>query len=160
MVNFEIDAGNMVHPDPTKQVLLATSSKNESFTLRALQDTFSVHPVSSTIQAHEKLAEPFDVIICGSLFDESRMFDLLRYCKAMPHIKHIPFLCVRARGGELDDTAYQGVAIAAKALGAADFIDLYRWIKDMGTDRAFETLRQVVGHLASDRRNDPLSKLL
>jgi PleD family two-component response regulator len=150
----------MAYPDHTKQVLLATSSKTESFTFRALKSTFSVHVVSSTVQAHEKLNEPFDVIICGSLFDESRMFDLLRYCKAMPHIKHIPFLCIRARGGELDDTAYQGVAIAAKALGAADFIDLYRWIKEMGPEQAFETLRKVVGHLATDRRNDLLGKLV
>lgn len=151
----------MVYPDHSKQVLLATSSTNESITFRALTDVFSVHPVVSTVQAHEKLIEPFfDVIICGSLFDESRMFDLLRYCKAMPNIKPIPFLCIRARGGELDDTAYQGVAIAAKALGAADFIDLYRWIKEFGREQAFETLRKVVGHLATDRRNDLLGKLI
>jgi PleD family two-component response regulator len=150
----------MLYPDPTKQVLLATSSRSHSFTLRALEGAFSVHPVSSTLQAHEKLNESFDVIICGSLFDESRMFDLLRYCKAMPHTKHIPFLCIRARGGELDDIAYQGVAIAAKALGAADFIDLYRWIKELGPDEAFETLRKVVGHLAHNRRGDMLGKLV
>jgi hypothetical protein len=143
-----------------KRVLLATSSVTQSFTLRAISDRFDVVPVTTSAQAHKQLKQPFDVIICGSLFDESRMFDLLRYCKSMPHTKNIPFICVRARGGELDETAFQGVAIALKALGAEGFIDLYRWTKDIGAEQAFEMLRKVIVGLATNRRSDLLNKII
>lgn len=135
------------------KVLFATSSPTESITLQILKEAFDVVPVTSRSEAHEKLAEPFDVIVCGSLFDESRMFDLLRYCKAMPHTRNIPFVCIKGRGGKLDEMSYEGVAIALKALNADGFVDFNRWTSQFGAREACERLRNLIGGLAKDRRN-------
>lgn len=135
------------------KVLFATSSPTESITLRVLKEVFNVVSVTSRIEAHEKLVEPFDVIVCGSLFDESRMFDLLRYCKAMPHTRNTPFVCIKGRGGKLDELAYEGVAIALKALNADGFVDFNRWTSQFGADEAREKLRNLIGGLAKNRRN-------
>jgi hypothetical protein len=134
------------------KVLFATSSPSESITLQILKEAFDVVPVTSRSEAHEKLAEPFDIIVCGSLFDESRMFDLLRYCKAMPHTRNIPFVCIKGRGGKLDDLAYEGVAIALKALNADGFVDFNRWTSQYGAEGASEKLRNLIGGLARNRR--------
>jgi CheY-like chemotaxis protein len=109
----------------------------------------------TTMQEGEsRIRQPFDVIVCGSHFDESRMFDLLRLAKALPQSREIPFLCVRVLDGELDNTAFQGISIAAKALGAAGFVDLNRWRRECGFDVAREKLRDLVYQLAeSDPRH-------
>jgi hypothetical protein len=143
-----------------KRVFLATVSGLSAFTYEALKDSLDVTVVTTTAQAHAALKDPFDVIISGSQFDESRMFDLLRYCKAMPHTRNIPFVCVRARGGELDDAAYQGVAIALRTLQAEAFIDLYRWKKIFGPEKAREMLRDTILRLASNRRVDSKFKVI
>jgi hypothetical protein len=151
---------NIMSSEHKKRVFLATVSGLQSFTYDALKDSLSVSVVTTTSQAHAVLAQPFDVIICGSKFDESRMFDLLRYCKAMPHLRNVPFVCVRARGGELDDAAYQGVAIALRTLQAEAFIDLYRWKKSFGAEKAREMLRDTIRRLASNRRTDTQFKVI
>jgi hypothetical protein len=146
--------GTTMSLEQKKRVLLATVSGPQAFTYDALKDSLAVTVATTTSQAHALLKNPFDVIVCGSQFDESRMFDLLRYCKAMPHTRNIPFVCVRARGGELDDAAYQGVAIALRTLQAEAFIDLYRWKKILGDDKAREMLRDAIIRLATNRRAD------
>lgn len=135
------------------KVLFATSSPSESVTLQILKEAFNVVPVKTRSEAHEKLVEPFDVIVCGSLFDESRMFDLLRYCKSMSHTKNTPFVCIKARGGKFDELAYQGVAIALKALDADGFVDFYRWTNQFGKVQARERLCSLIGSMAMNRRN-------
>jgi hypothetical protein len=151
---------NIMGPEQKKRVFLATVSGLQAFTYEALKDSVSVSVVTTTSQAHALLKQPFDVIICGSQFDESRMFDLLRYCKAMPHTKNLPFVCIRARGGELDDAAYQGVAIALRTLQAEAFIDLYRWKKIFGHEKAKEMLRDAIIRLATNRRADTQFKVI
>jgi hypothetical protein len=51
--------------------------------------------------------------------------------------------------GELDSTAFQGISIAACALGAAGFVDLNRWRREYGFDQAREKLRNLVSSLAA-----------
>jgi hypothetical protein len=77
-------------------------------------------------QAERFLRErTFDLIICTIVFDESRMFDLLRLAKAAPECQSTPFLCARLRRHILDlPIALEGVAFTCKALGAAAFLDI------------------------------------
>jgi hypothetical protein len=85
-----------------------------------------------------------DLVVCGLHFDGCRMLELLRYCKAVPELRDIPCLCFRLLGGELDDTAYEGVEIACKALGAVAFIDLFRMRNKFGADQSHKKLRECV----------------
>src|SRR5947209_20141507 len=49
-------------------------------------------------QAEQLLRErTFDLIICTIVFDESRMFDLLRLAKSRLEWQRIPFVCARVR---------------------------------------------------------------
>jgi CheY-like chemotaxis protein len=94
------------------------------------------------------LQERFDVIVCGTHFADSHMFDLLRHAKATPQSRDTPFLCIRALDGELDATAFQSISMAVKALAAAGFVDLNRWRREYGFDEARVKLRQLVFELA------------
>lgn len=90
----------------------------------------------------------FDVIVCGTHFADSHMFDLLRHAKTMPQSRDTPFLCIRVLDGELDTMAFQGISMAANALSAAGFVDLNRWRREYGFEEARAKLRQLVYDLA------------
>lgn len=77
--------------------------------------------------ATSRITSGTSVIICGTQFDDGAMFDLLRYAKAIPHLRPIPFLCVRIAGGRLEEALFESVAMSSMALGAVGFIDLFRW---------------------------------
>jgi hypothetical protein len=116
---------------------------------KAWQDHFLLTFCTSMVEAESLLERPFDVIVCGTHFAESKMFDLLRLAKSHFEARKVPFLCVRVLDGELDSTAFQGISIAACALGAAGFVDLNRWRREYGFDQAREKLRNLVSSLAA-----------
>lgn len=90
-----------------------------------------------------RLADKVDLILCGAQFDECRMLDLLRQCKAEGGLRELPFICVRALDGALDNTLYQSVDIASRALGAVAFVDLSRWRERYGSELP-QRLRELV----------------
>jgi DNA-binding NtrC family response regulator len=77
-------------------------------------------------QAERSLREvTFDLIICTIVFDESRMFDLLRLAKSMPEWQRIPFVCARVRAYILrSPTAVRAAAFTCGTLGAEAFLDI------------------------------------
>jgi hypothetical protein len=83
-------------------------------------------------QAEQLLCEhTFDLIVCTIVFDESRMFDLLRIAKSRPEWRKIPFVCAKVRPHILDDPlALEGVAFTCRALGAATFFDVTNYQAD------------------------------
>lgn len=83
-------------------------------------------------QAERFLRErTFDLIICTILFDDSRMFDLLRLTKSTPEWQQIPFVCARLRQHVLDSRiALEGVGFTCKALGAAAFLNITDYLVD------------------------------
>jgi CheY-like chemotaxis protein len=69
--------------------------------------------------------EPFDLIICTIVFDESRMYDLLRLAKSTPEWQPIPFVVARVRPHILHSPgALRGAAFTCGTLGAAAFLDI------------------------------------
>lgn len=68
---------------------------------------------------------PYDLIMIGVHFDESRMFDLLYYLKA--RASEVPVICYRLTAGAETRTKLTmlAVAIASRALGAVAFLDLF-----------------------------------
>lgn len=84
----------------------------------------------------------FDLIICTVIFDESRMFDLLRSVRATPEWQGIPFVCARVRTHILDSRlALEAIAFTCRALGAVSFLDIADYkvdaeARNAGCDRA------------------------
>ena len=77
-------------------------------------------------QAEQLLRErTFDLIICTIVFDESKMFDLLRHAKSSPEWQRIPFVCTRVMAHVLrSPTALEAAAFTCRELGAAAFLDI------------------------------------
>src|SRR5205807_1528941 len=77
-------------------------------------------------QAEQFLREgTFDLVICTIVFDESRMFDLLRLAKSRPEWQEIPFACARVRDQILRSaTALQAAAFTCRAMGGEAFLDI------------------------------------
>lgn len=119
----------------------------------AWSNHFNLTFCCSMQEADRLLALHFDVIVCGTHFAESKMFELLRYVKASPVSRGTPILCVRVLDGELDNSAFQGISLATAALGAAGFVDLNRWRREYGFDAAREKLRDLVASLAEPHGN-------
>jgi hypothetical protein len=110
---------------------------------------FLLVPCMSLASAKASVYDKIDLIVCGMHFDDSRMFDLLRFVKADPEIRTIPFLCVKAVEGSLDATFYQSVKIATQALGADGFFDLSELRKKLGEEQALEEIGKYISHLVS-----------
>lgn len=101
------------------KILLATSAEQREF----CTNIFNGHELycTDTIFEAKQLLQSgqYDLIICTVLFDESRMFDLLKFAKSTPKWKRIPFICGLVRTKLLDyPLVLEGVEIASKALGA------------------------------------------
>jgi len=92
----------------------------------------------SMAQAEQLLGErTFDLIICTVVFDESRMFDLLRLAKATREWQRIPFVCARVRAHILrSPTAVNSTAFTCGALGAQAFLDIENFASDMDPERS------------------------
>ncbi|RJF92299.1 hypothetical protein [Noviherbaspirillum saxi] len=133
---------------PKPKVLIAEVPRVIPVVEDAWHGYFDLTFCTTMQEAQRLLQEPFDVIVCGTHFADSNMFDLLRHAKASPQACETPFLCVRVLDGELDETAFQGISMAAKALAAAGFIDVNRWRREYGFDGARTKLRQLVFDLA------------
>lgn len=96
-------------------------------------------------QAKAALRELPGLVVCGCHFDEGRMYDLLRYLKALPGGSGVPFLAVRCAPGDLlDDALYESVKIAVRALGGNAFVDLLRWQQRWGAQEASQRLTHLV----------------
>jgi hypothetical protein len=120
----------------------------------------SVEAIKATLGAHYSLvfprnvaeaksdlaAQPFQLIICGFRFDESRLVDLLTHCKSTPHLAGIPFVCVRVATGVLSTAAYAEMAMAAQSLGAYS-LDLSELFKAEGRVAAGAHFREFVASL-------------
>jgi hypothetical protein len=77
-------------------------------------------------QAEQSLRErTFDLIICTIVFNESKMFDLLRLAKSRPEWHRIPFVGARVRPNlVLSPDSLRAAAITCEALGAEAFLNI------------------------------------
>ena len=84
------------------------------------------------MQAETLLRERrFDLIVCTIVFDESQMFDLLRFAKSRPESDHIPFVGARVRGHILrSPRTIEATAFTCRELGAAAFLDIETYNTD------------------------------
>lgn len=68
--------------------------------------------------------ERFDLLIIGVQFDDSRMFDLLRWARSQGRLDDLPVLCLRQARGALLSFSANILEVACRALRADAFVDL------------------------------------
>jgi hypothetical protein len=125
-----------------KSILLAVAPAATATLTSILEADFALTVSTTLADARERLRPTrIDLVLCGLYFDESRMFDLLRYAKADPVTACIPFFCINPTATTLPSTLLQSVEISSKALGAQEFIDLPTWQSRLGMDPAHTKLR-------------------
>ena len=69
-------------------------------------------------------SDGFKLVVIGMHFDESRMFELLQYVKALPEYTDVPVICVQCLEVGLADAVLKNMDDAVKALGGTAFVDL------------------------------------
>jgi hypothetical protein len=90
--------------------------------------------------------ENIGMVMCGAYFDESRMFDLLRWVREKR--PSVGFVCCRILPTEIPKVSVEALRIACASLGA-EFIDLPLLERQYGLDGVESEFRSRV--LASMR---------
>src|SRR5262245_19033628 len=116
------------HADPRLSAILAA---HELVFVRSLDEA------KSTLTGRN-----FDLIVICVHFDESRMFDLLRYVRWQERHRATPVVCVLTLDFARQAIATEGVEIAVKALGGTAFLEL-KALSDGEARRAIEDLLGV-----------------
>jgi PleD family two-component response regulator len=92
--------------------------------------------VRSLGEAHQALeGRPCDLVAIGVYFDDSQVFDLLRYIRADDEHGEVPVVCVRGQPGF---TAVSGRMLegTVKALAGDAFVDLVHFADEAGGNAA------------------------
>lgn len=103
--------------------------------------------VETMNEAMKVLARRYDALLIAVRFDESRMFDLLRYVRET-ETRHVPIICYRSTPGPVTSTALalHAIKLACQALGADRFFDLESYPDEEEGNRA---IRKLIGELAA-----------
>ena len=132
------------------RILVADHAEAFAAFRKALASNHALAHVETLEQAKAALSADCALVVCGCHFDEGRMYDLLRHMKATTELRQLPFLAVRCVEDELlDDTLYESVKIAVRALGGNAFVDLLRWQRRWGPAQASHRLTHLVQTLAA-----------
>ena len=99
----------------------------------------SVDEAKAALEQHE-----FHMVILGVLFDESRMFELLRLVRTFAKNRLTPVVCVLASDSRLSDVAIEGLDHAVKAMLANAFINLNKFPDD---PKGNARVRRIVDYL-------------
>lgn len=88
-------------------------------------------------------ARPFDLILIGTRFDESRMFELVRHVKSVEKTADTPVVCFRGILGRhpKETVVVEGLVLGCQALGAASFHDFVDYPDTAAGNRA---IREIV----------------
>lgn len=128
-----------------RKVLVAMRQEGVVAAERALGRYVELVPAYTFEDAVKCLQGSDDIglILCGMYFAETRMFDLLRLVKE--EFPAIPFICCRVGQSEVPQVTLEAVAIAAKSMGAIEFVDVPLLRADPAADQEFRG--QVLRHL-------------
>src|SRR5919108_564856 len=110
-----------------KRVILIADGEARLREILAGHELVVVHTLDEAQRAVERTR--FDMILIAVHFDDSRMFDLLRYLQASGRHGERPLVCVRSQQFASPAITIEGLEIATKALGSTLFLDL-TWYAD------------------------------
>jgi DNA-binding NtrC family response regulator len=128
-----------------RKILVAMRQEGVVAVERALGRYADLVPAYAFEDAVGRMHERHDInlVLCGMYFAETRMFNLLRLVKNQ--YPGIPVVCCRIGQSEVPQVTLEAVSIAAKSMGARDFVDLPLLLPDHAADEEFRRL--VLRHL-------------
>lgn len=88
--------------------------------------------------------DSFVLVLVGVHFDDSRMFDLLRFLQAKGHPSDCAVVCMRSHHFASPAITIEGLQIAVKALGCNLFLDLTWYADDPAGNEAVRTLLEAL----------------
>lgn len=131
----------------TKKILVADTPDSD----RRLSEILASHYVvfmRTLDEAQRTLdSEEFDLILVGVHFDDSRMFDLLRYLRAGERHGNRPVVCMRSHRFVSPAISIEGLEIAVKALACNLFLDFTKYADDpQGNAAIRNVLNELLEH--------------
>ena len=134
---------------PSCSIVIADTGESSARLQATLDGEGQLLHADSFERARQLVDAGTTLVICGCHFDEGRMYDLLRWMRTQRSLDATPFLAVRVLEGGLDDTMYESVKIATRALGGSGFVDLHRWERRYGSEQAARRLAERVRALCT-----------
>jgi hypothetical protein len=126
--------------------ILVAASQEPQATVKRILAGHELALALSMYEAEHLLRErSFDLIVCTLIFDDSRMFDLLRLAKSSPEWTKIPFVCARVLVTITLPQTLHAAAFTAGVLGARAFLD----IRDYG-ENAEQEMRAALEHILAE----------
>ncbi|MDB5798861.1 MAG: hypothetical protein JWP36_2763 [Paucimonas sp.] len=136
-----------------KNILVAVAHDSVEKMTALMGDSWQLYWPRTLQQAQLLLSKTrMDAIVCGARFDDSRLLDLLQFCKSQPAYAGIPFLCLRLMRGRLPLDMFRDLSLASAALGASGFFDYPEAEEQLGTALATARYRQVIADLMNAER--------
>jgi len=93
-----------------------------------LRECLPGHELSFVRTMHEAISalrhDGYQLLVIELGFDESRMFELLQYLRALPKYREVPVICCYADHLNLSEAVIRNIDVAVKALGGLAFLDL------------------------------------
>ena len=136
-----------------RRILLAVVPNLEP-RFRRILDGCELEFVHTLVDAQQALrSDKYDMIVVGVLFDESRMFDLLRFVRTEETHRTTPIVCVRSQLAISSRAILESLEIAVKALSANAFLDLQNFPDDADGNarlrRILDKLMEIDGDMQS-----------
>ena len=129
-------------PLQDKEILLAVEDGRRLERILAGHRLTIPHSVEEAKLELER--QEFHMVILGVLFDESRMFELLRLVRTFDKNRLTPVVCMLATESRLSAVAIEGLDHAVKAMLANAFVNLNKFPDDQeGNAR----VRRIVDYL-------------
>jgi DNA-binding response OmpR family regulator len=124
----------------TGKVLVADTAEGDR-RIAAILAGYQLEFVRTLHEARRALQDDgFDLVLIGVHFDDSRMFDLLRYMQANPGKPRRRVVCMRSQRFASTAITIEGLEIAAKTLGCTLFLDLTWYADDTNGNQAVRSL--------------------
>lgn len=142
--------GNTLDSNRRRTVIVAVRPQGVDRLRNVLAPDFTLIFCHSLAEVEKQLDSGADAIVCGTNFDESRMFELLRTVKADTKYKSIPFVCIKVLDGVLHDATYASVKKASTLMGASGFFDLAQARAELGKVEAAAELRRMLRQFIDD----------
>ncbi|WP_147376929.1 hypothetical protein [Noviherbaspirillum saxi] len=136
-----------MNQDRRKTILAAVRPLGVERLTNVLSPEFRLVFCHSLAAVQDQIRSDIDAIVCGTNFDESRMFELLQTLKSDIRYSAIPFVCVRVLDGVLHEATYASVRKACILMGASAFYDLAQARADMGKAEAAKAFRSMLHQL-------------
>ena len=108
--------------------------------------------VNTLADATAALSARYDLVLIAVSFDESRMFELLRYAREIGLMRRAPVVCYRSKPGPVTSTplARQAIELACRSVGA-DFFDQEAFSNAEAGNRA---IREAVLKLVREKQRN------